>query len=605
MSSVAIPFASVRPAVTVPSAAMTDRRRLSLLALLIVAASAAYLIGNGTTALWDRDEPRYAQTSRQMLQSSDWVVPHFLDLPRTAKPALIYWCQATAMAAFGDAGPAANFAARFPSAVAVAVLLVVLSAVLWRRLGSQRTLWTVFIFATSGLTIAAAKMCITDAVLLLWVTVSQLCLYAAWRGRATWPVVLTWAVMVGLAGLTKGPVILGIQAMTVLVLGVFRWVDRRWPPAGVSFQPLGDADRSDERPVSAVLDYRRPPQNTRIAAIRWRGAVLKFVVALLIVAAIVLPWVLMVNHRAAGFMSTTLHHDVWDRMMTPLEQHAGPPGYYFISIWATFFPWSLLLPLAIGLAVHRRADPRSRFALAAVVGPWVMLECVRTKLPHYLLPAFPPLAYLTADALVRCLNGEIADLRGRPFKVTVSIWAVVIAAVASGPWLVVGKYAPLPAGVMTAMSVGGAAFAAAVAWLIWRERLTAAAVLLGTGTLAIVVVAYGIYLPRADFLRLSPRVARVLTDHGVTRPHQCLMLGYMEPSLAWAQGGTIREGGPVGFGPAFAPQFTPWMVMTRDVWDHGTDALRSQFEIVADEYGLAYADRGRWVTVLVVHRKGG
>ncbi len=579
MSSVPLPFAFARPAAAVRSAVMTDRRRLSLLALLIVAASAVYLVGNGTTALWDRDEPRYAETSRQMLQSGDWIVPRFLDMPRTAKPAFIYWCQAATMAVFGDAGPAANFSARFPSAAAIGLLLVVLSAVLWKRIGAQRTLWTVFIFATSGLTIAAAKMCITDAVLLVWVTVAQLCLYAAWRGRATWRVVLTWAVMTGLAGLTKGPVILGMQAMTVLVLALLRWADRRWKPKLV---PEVD-------PLPATP-----------APIGWH----KIAAAVSIVVAIVLPWVLMVNHRAAGFMATTLHHDVWDRMMTPLEQHAGPPGYYFISIWVTFFPWSLLLPLAIGLAIHRRADPRTRFALAAVVGPWVMLECVRTKLPHYLLPAFPPLAYLVADALVRCLNGEIADLRGKPFKVVVTVWAVVIAAVASGPWLVVGKYPSLPTGAMTVMSVGGAAFAAAVAALVWRERLAAVAVLLGTGTLAIVLVVYGLYLPRADFLRLSPRIARVLIDHGVTQPHQCLMLGYMEPSLAWDQGGTIREAGPVGFGASFERQFTPWMVMTQDVWNHATDDLRAKFEIVAQEYGLAYADKGKWVTVLVVHRKG-
>ena len=470
--------AFARRAVAVRSAVMSDRRRLSLLALLIVAASAVYLVGNGTTALWDRDEPRFAETSRQMLQSGDWVVPHFLDLPRTAKPAFIYWCQATAMAAFGDAGPAANFSARFPSALAIAVLLVVLSAVLWKRLGSQMTLWTVFIFATSGLTIAAAKMCITDAVLLLWVTIAQLCLYATWRGKATWPVALTWAVATGLAGLTKGPVILGVQAMTLGVLGGLQLVDRKWAPATVETPAEPGANGGMARPGRYVA---------------------KGVVAAAIVVAIVLPWVLMVNHRASAFIRTAVTHEVWDRMMTPLEQHAGPPGYYFASIWATFFPWSLLLPLAIGLGIHRRADPRSRFALAAVIGPWVMLECVRTKLPHYLLPAFPPLAYLTADALVRCLNGEIADLRGRPFKVAVTIWAVVIAAVASGPWLVVGKYPTLPIGAMAVMSVGGVAFAGAVATLIWRERLSAAAVLLGTGTLAIVLFVYGVYLPRADF----------------------------------------------------------------------------------------------------------
>jgi 4-amino-4-deoxy-L-arabinose transferase-like glycosyltransferase len=584
LASVLVPIHSpstfARRTVAVRSAAMTDRRRLSLLALLIVAASGIYLIGNGSTALWDRDEPRYAQTSRQMLQSGDWVVPHFLDMPRTAKPALIYWCQATAMAVVGDAGPAANFAARLPSALALSMLLIVGSAVLWRRLGPRPTLWTAFIFASSGLTIAAAKMCITDAVLLLWVTVAQLCLYAAWRGRWTWPVVIVWAIMVGLAGLTKGPVILGVQGMTILVLLVMRWVDRRWTPVAAAAPKCAPSAKARRHPGTKVL------------------------VALLIVIAIVLPWVLMVNHRASAFLRTTLHHDVWDRMMTPLEQHAGPPGYYLISVWATFFPWSLLLPLAVGVAWRRRADPRSRFALAAVVGPWVMLECVRTKLPHYLLPAFPFLAYLTADALLRCLDGEITDLRGRPFKIVVSAWAVVIAAVASAPWLVIGHFAPLPTGAMTVMSIAGLTFAGAVAVLVWRERLTAAAVLLGTGTLALVALVYGLYLPRADFLRVSPRVARVLIDHGVTQRGQCIMLDYMEPSLAWDQGGTIREAGPVGFGANFDSQFTPWMVMTREVWDRAPAPLQAEFDVVGDDvYGLAYADKGRWVHVIVVHRK--
>src|SRR5476651_1382936 len=150
---------------------MTHRFR-SLL-LLILASGGLYLIGNGSVALWDRDEPRYAQTSRQMLQSGDWVVPHFLNQVRTAKPALIYWCQAGAMEIFGDNA----FAARFPSALATTLLLILLSVILWRPLGSERTVWTVFIFATSGLVIAAAKMCLTDAVLTLWITIAQLCLY--------------------------------------------------------------------------------------------------------------------------------------------------------------------------------------------------------------------------------------------------------------------------------------------------------------------------------------------------------------------------------------------------------------------------------------------
>src|SRR5260221_206067 len=75
------------------------------LIVTILLCGALYLVGNGRVSLWDRDEPRYAQASRQMLASGDWVVPKLLDEPRIKKPPLIYWCQAASMAAFTSIAP--------------------------------------------------------------------------------------------------------------------------------------------------------------------------------------------------------------------------------------------------------------------------------------------------------------------------------------------------------------------------------------------------------------------------------------------------------------------------------------------------------------------
>ena len=477
---------------------MVSRSYLLLFCILFLTSAAVYLVGNASVSLWDRDEPRYAQTSRQMLEYGDWVVPHFLDKPRTAKPALIYWCQATAMKIFGDN----EFAARFPSALATVLLLVVLSVVLAKHLGPQLALWTVFIFATSGLTIAAAKMCITDALLLLWVTVGQICLYALYRGRWSWPVVLTFAACTGLGGLTKGPVILGIQATTIVALGMLRAIDHFW----FAHLPMPDVS-ADDSPGDTSISYQRTRFLAAPMDARYRTLIpLKIVVAVVVILAIVLPWVLMVNYRASGFLWASLKLNVWDRMMTPLEQHKGPPGYYLLTVWLTFFPWSLLLPLAIGLAFRRRADPMRRFALAAIFGPWIMLECVKTKLPHYLLPVFPPLAFLTADALLRCIRGELNDLRSKAFVIPVGIWALLVAAAASAPWLV--QYPSLPHAAMLAMSIYGCLFGAAVFIAFLSRKLLTGAVTLGVGTFGFILLVYGSYLPNAQFLRVSPRVAR-------------------------------------------------------------------------------------------------
>jgi 4-amino-4-deoxy-L-arabinose transferase-like glycosyltransferase len=568
------------------------RPHLLLIALLFTSAF-VYLVGNGSVSLWDRDEPRYAETSRQMLQSGDWVVPHYLDKPRTAKPAFIYWCQAGAMKIFGDN----EFAARFPSAIATVILLIVLWSVMSRFAGPEMALWTVFIFATSGLVIAAAKMCITDAVLLLWVTIGQICLYAIYRGHWSWPVVIMLGVVTGLAGLTKGPVILGIQATTVIALGLFRLIDLYW----FSRKPLPDVF-PDDSPDDATISYQRArPTATPVDARYGSQIFLKVVVAIAIVIAIVTPWVLMVNYRASGVFWASLKLNVWDRMMTPLEQHKGPFGYYFLTIWLTFFPWSLLLPLAIGLAIHRRADPRTRFALAAILGPWIMLECVKTKLPHYLLPVFPPLAYLTADALIRCIHGELRDLQKKSFIIPLGIWAVLVAGVASAPWLV--KYDPLPHAAMIALSIYGVIFGATVFTAFQRRKQSMGAIAMGLGTFGFIAILFGCYLPNAQYLRLSPRLAKILIDHHVTNKDQVIMLGYMEPSLAFAQGGTIREAGNLWLSRKLEPQLPQWIVVTQSLWDAAPADVRDDFEIVGREFGLAYADKGKWEWVLVIRKK--
>src|SRR5688572_30307071 len=124
--------------------------------LVLVAAAALYLAGNARVSLWDRDEPRYAQTSRQMLEGGDWVVPRFLDKVRTAKPVFIYWCQAAAMAAIGGDGDRGAFAARLPSAVAMLAVLAIAGVVVTRGAGPDRAFWTVLVLGSSVLAVWSA-----------------------------------------------------------------------------------------------------------------------------------------------------------------------------------------------------------------------------------------------------------------------------------------------------------------------------------------------------------------------------------------------------------------------------------------------------------------
>lgn len=568
------------------------------LILLILSAAAVYLLGNDRVPLWDRDEPRNAQAARQMYQSGDWVVPRYLDKVRTAKPVLTYWCQAGVMHAIGDT----PFAARLPSTVFMLLTLTVLAVALTRATDRERAFWTVFILATSAIVIAwTAKTSLTDSVQLLWITIAQLCLFRVVRGDATWPVVITMALAIGLAGLTKGPVVLGVLGATVLAWALLSWLGR---PARVLAAPAAD--------VAARLHATEAPParpgHRRSAAKGLVIGALKGIVALMIVAAVVGPWLWLVERRAPGFLGISVANDVIRRSLEPLEQHYGPPGYYALVLWGIFMPWSVLLPLTFALAWRHRDDARVRFALSAVVGPWLLLEAVRTKLPHYLLPAFPPLAYLLADAIVTCLRGQARDLTTRGTVFAVGAWATIVAALGLLPALAAARMTDLPRAPAVAIAVTGVAYATVVFWFFLDRQPRRGLVAMGGGMMIVMALMFSWYLPRARFMQLSMSLADVLKQHGGggrdTPPGDVQMIGYKEPSLAFYQGGTIREQPQNDFLLARPPgQWPRWLVVREDVWGRMPPDVRARWDEVGQHRGLNLADRGRAWTVHVLRRR--
>src|SRR3954471_12601027 len=101
--------------------------------LLFAASLAFHLAGTWTLPLIDRDEPRFAEASREMMQRGNYVVPFFNDQYRFDKPPLTYWAQIASYRVFGEN----DFAARFPSVIAAA--LVALALLAWgSRIGGEK-----------------------------------------------------------------------------------------------------------------------------------------------------------------------------------------------------------------------------------------------------------------------------------------------------------------------------------------------------------------------------------------------------------------------------------------------------------------------------------
>src|SRR5205809_3542639 len=83
-----------------------------------------HIAGTWSLPLIDRDEPRFAEASREMTERADYVVPYFNNQLRLDKPPLAYWAQVASYHIFGEN----DFAARFPSTVAAALIALAIFA---------------------------------------------------------------------------------------------------------------------------------------------------------------------------------------------------------------------------------------------------------------------------------------------------------------------------------------------------------------------------------------------------------------------------------------------------------------------------------------------
>ena len=138
-------------------------------AILFFACVLFHILGTWNVPLVDRDEPRFAEASREMMERGNYIVPYFNNQLRLDKPPLTYWAQVVSYHIFGEN----DFAARFPSAIAAA-LAAILLFVWGRRLGGETVgWWAAIIFTLSLQTFVHSKAAVADMWLVLFVTLAN------------------------------------------------------------------------------------------------------------------------------------------------------------------------------------------------------------------------------------------------------------------------------------------------------------------------------------------------------------------------------------------------------------------------------------------------
>jgi 4-amino-4-deoxy-L-arabinose transferase-like glycosyltransferase len=475
---------------------------------LLTIAALVFLLNLGGARLWDEDEPKNAQCAREMLARGNWIVPTFNQDLRTDKPVLLYWLMMPAYLLLG----VSELAARLPSAV-LAIGTTLLTYQLGRRLFSPQVgLWAGLALATSLMFTVAGRAATPDSTLIFCTTLAML-LYVmrvemkSRRNRSVrwYDYTLVFAAM-GLAVLAKGPV--GI----VLPLGILTLYARSSGPA-LQF------DKAAGWRIAIWSFIKQVCQPASWCRAVWANRPL---LAIAVVAAIALPWYIAVGLTTDGeWLRGFLGKHNVDRFLKPMEGHRGPIVYYIPAVLIGMFPWSVFLPLAIFETVRRfRATDAPQASLRFVLC-WAGLylgffSLAGTKLPSYVLPAYPALAIMIAVFLQRWIDQPQAFSQ---FWIRFGLGSIAVVGIGLCIALPIVAHLLLPGeywlGVLGLIPlIGGVA----ALWWQWQDRITLVVPVVAATAILFSVSLFAVAGPRISLHQNSAPLASIARDVA-GRPH--------------------------------------------------------------------------------------
>ncbi|MFJ7882775.1 lipid IV(A) 4-amino-4-deoxy-L-arabinosyltransferase [Pseudomonas sp. NPDC096917] len=336
---------------------------------LLLAFVLFYLVPLMTHGLWIPDETSYAQISQEMLQSGNWVTPHFMGVRYFEKPVAGYWMIAIGQAVFGDT----LFGVRIASALSTGLSVWLAWLIASRLWNDPRTSFAcALLYMSFGLVAGEAGYANLDPQFTLWVNLSLVALWFAFDAKNRRARLSAWVVLGAACG------------MGFLTKGFLAWL----------------------LPVLIGLPYALWQR-------RVKDLLLYGPLALLVATAVCLPWALAIEHQAPDFWQFFFWNEHIRRFSASDAQHTQPWWFYLPLLLAASLPWAALLPSTLVDAWKQKSQPAIGYLLLWLLLPLGMFSLSKGKLPTYILPCLLPLALLMGHALIAWVNQG----RGRNIRI--------------------------------------------------------------------------------------------------------------------------------------------------------------------------------------------
>ncbi len=491
--------------------------------LVALIALVSGLMGATRVPVTDIDEARFAQATRQMVESEDYVRIRIQDAERNRKPVGIYWLQAASVNAMRPLTDSLNtiWPYRAPSVLG---LMLASLATLWAGtalLGSRAGFIGAALFSVGLLASVEGMLAKTDAVMTGF-TALALASLAQLRVGTKQPqlVALAFWAAIGCGVMVKGPVTPLVVALTLATLAL-------WERRAAWMKPLKF----------------------------WPGPLLALV--------IVLPWLIAIGLATDGrFYADMIAHEIGPKIVGGDHSHGGAPGYYLLLLPILIFPATYALPAAIRVAWGAIRTPPSndgqapyRFLIAWAVPTILFFELMPAKLIHYTLPAYPAVALLCGAGLMLA-RGRWRTTHPAGVVLFGVVGALIVALLAFVATFMPGSFADagLRRAIATAL-IGAATLGGAIAALLLLRRATTRAVVLVACALVFSFSLRERLLPEARTLFVSNEAMATMTRTRITprEGENFWVVGYEQPSIIFLTRTFIRLAEPPAAAEAAKP----------------------------------------------------
>lgn len=329
------------------------------------------LVSLGGYPLMDTTEARYAEISRKILETGDWITPWFdYGVPFWGKPPLAFWASAATMSLFG----VGEFGARLAPYLASLLTCLLFFAWPFREARTCKALGACVVLQTAAVGFVSSGAVMTDAFLLLGIALSMVSFWNVMDGESanragvpwgSWKYLFWVGLAVGL--LSKGPLALVLVGM----------------------------------PIALWLSWQR---RCRAA---WRRLPLLSGIALMLLLS--LPWYLAAESATPGFLRYFIVGEHIERFLIRDWSgdlygagHGRPRGTIWLYALQCLLPWILLVPLFVrrGLGRFARGEcGKKAYLLLWGLCPLLFFTLARNILPAYVLPSLFPFAIAVSEAM--------------------------------------------------------------------------------------------------------------------------------------------------------------------------------------------------------------